>query len=57
VLAALSVVWSSGGPAPGGSGPWAVVSYEGGGYMVNTESGEAWHLIGNTKVRVQERER
>jgi len=25
--------------------------------MVNTESGEAWHLIGNTKVRVQERER
>jgi hypothetical protein len=40
----------------GGHGPWTIaLSADGRGYLLNTTTGEAWHLEGSVKTKVQER--
>jgi uncharacterized protein YcfJ len=37
-----------------GRGPWAVAAADGGGYLVNAQTGEVWRLREELKVPVRE---
>jgi len=49
----LAAIWAGTPQADGDEGPWVVSAAEGGGYLLNTKTGELWRLRDEVKVPVR----